>query len=225
MLTRIATTALFAGFLTGLIAAVLHFLMIQPLLLHAELFENGTLVHFGIASSAGTSIPELPAFDSKRNGLSTLFFALTYTGHSFLLTAAIATAAELGHEFSIKAGLIWGLAGFFALHLAPAVGLPPELPGSAAADLASRQVWWFGTVAATALGLWFIAFGKSPFAWGGAVAVIALPHIIGAPHTHLLTGPVPPELAAQFAARTLGVGLVCWALLGLFVTHFWKSEG
>ena len=36
-----------------------------------------------------------------------------------------------------------------AVHFAPAISLPPEVPGVAAADVFARQVWWFATVAAT----------------------------------------------------------------------------
>ncbi|MEI2612914.1 MAG: CbtA family protein [Candidatus Promineifilaceae bacterium] len=40
-----------------------------------------------------------------------------------------------------------------AFQLAPAFGLPPELPGMAAADLGARQVWWCGTALATGVGI------------------------------------------------------------------------
>lgn len=39
-------------------------------------------------------------------------------------------------------GLLWGLAGCATFVLAPTLGLPPELPGTAAADLTLRQTWW-----------------------------------------------------------------------------------
>jgi predicted cobalt transporter CbtA len=51
----------------------------------------------------------------------------------------MALAARSGHDLDARRGLLWGLGGFAALHLAPAVGLPPELPGMASADLAARQ--------------------------------------------------------------------------------------
>ena len=39
MFAKIAVSALIAGFGAGLIAALLQFAFVQPLLLHAELFE------------------------------------------------------------------------------------------------------------------------------------------------------------------------------------------
>ncbi len=224
MLTRIITTALFAGFITGIIAAVLQFALIQQLLLHAELFENGTLTHFGDAGAGTSGNLAWPGFDPQRDLLSILFSAIIYIGYSFLLVAGISLAAEQGHNITPRSGLIWGFAGFIALHLAPAMGLPPELPGAGAADVAARQVWWFGTVAATALGLWLIAFGNSPITWAIAVLALAIPHIIGAPQPNLFTGPVPPELASHFATRAIGVGLICWSILGLLAGYFWNKE-
>ena len=224
MLTRIITTALFAGFITGIIAAVLQFGLIQPLLLHAELFENGTLTHFGDAGAGSKGHIAWPGFDRQRDLLSILFFAVTYTGYSFLLVAGISLATEQGHIITPRTGLIWGTAGFVTFHFAPAIGLPPEVPGAGAIDLTARQVWWFATAATTALGLWLLAFGKSPISWAIAVFAISMPHIIGAPQPNLLTGTAPPELAAHYSARALGVGLICWAILGLLAGFFWSKE-
>ena len=39
-----------------------------------------------------------------------------------------------------------------------------------------------------------------------------------------LSGPVPPEIAALFASRALGIGLAAWALLGLLAGYFWQRE-
>ncbi|GGA06032.1 CbtA family protein [Neptunicoccus cionae] len=224
MLTRIITTAIFAGFITAFAAALLQFLLVQPLLLQSELYESGALVHFGASGTGTTAHPDLPGFDPLRDGMSVLFTAIIYTGYAFLLVAGVALATEQGHEVTPRTGILWGIAGFVAVQLAPAMGLPPELPGAAAADVAARQVWWFGTVGVTALGLWLIAFGKSPVVWAIALLCLAVPHIIGAPHPDTFTGPVPPEIAAHFAARALAVGLASWAILGMLSGYFWNKE-
>jgi predicted cobalt transporter CbtA len=57
-----------------------------------------------------------------------------------------------------------------------------------------------------------------------AVALLLAPHLIGAPHPETFAGPVPPELAALFATRALGVGLAAWALLGTLAGYFWARE-
>ena len=78
MFTKIITTALFAGFIAGIVSAILQLIFIQPILLHAELYETGSLTHFG-ENNSKEAHQKLP-FDFQRNGLSILFSALIYTG-------------------------------------------------------------------------------------------------------------------------------------------------
>lgn len=112
-------------------------------------------------------------------------------------------------------GLLWGAAGFAAFAAAPALGLPPELPGSAAAELMPRQAWWLGTAVATLLGLAALGYGNGA-AWriGGLVLLVA-PHLVGAPAPEAgAEATVPAELAARFAAASLVVAALFWAVLG-----------
>jgi len=222
MLYRLVTSALFAGFAAGLIAALLQFVFVQPVLLHAELYEAGAKLHFGAdgSSSHGPAF----SFDALRDGLSILFSALVYTGYGLMLVAAMALADERGVIISARSGIFWGLAGFITVHFAPAISLPAEVPGSAAADVATRQVWWFSTIAVTGLSLALIAFGQNWKAWGGAIVLLLMPHIIGAPHPDLFQGTTPPELASLFASRALGIGLAAWVLLGCFAGYFWQNS-
>src|SRR6202030_4532419 len=61
---------------------------------------------------------------------------LTSVGFALLLVGAYAVS---GRAVDAREGLLWGIAGFAAFALAPAFGLPPELPGSVAADLVARR--------------------------------------------------------------------------------------
>jgi predicted cobalt transporter CbtA len=103
------------------------------------------------------------------------------------------------------------------------------LPGSVAANLLLRQSWWIATAAATALGLGLMIFVRAAWAIPIGVALLAAPHIVGAPHPAEGAGLVPPELAAEFAARSLGVNAVFWALLGwgtgALYTRFGRAAG
>lgn len=222
MFQKILTSALLAGFCAGLSAAALQLFFVQPVLLHAELYEGGDLIHFG--ADAVSAHPELPGFDPVRDGLSILFTTLIYVGYALLLVAAMGLAEARGVAITARTGVLWGLAGFVAFHFAPAISLPPEVPGVAAADVAIRQIWWWGTVAATACALALIAFGKGWLMWSMAAILLLVPHVIGAPHPDAFSGPVPPEIAALFAARALGIGFFAWALLGLFAGYFWQRE-
>lgn len=223
MFSRILVSGLFAGFAAGLVGALLQLVFVQPLLLHAELYESGQLTHLGAAKAGAAAAGG--GIDLVRDGLSVLFTTLLYTGYGLVLVAAMALAEDRGFRIAVRQGLLWGLAGYASVQFAPAVGIPPELPGSATADIDMRQLWWLGTVGATAAGIALIAFGKGWTARGIAAVLILAPHVIGAPHPETFAGPAPPELAAMFAGRALGVGLVAWLLLGLFAAWFWIREG
>lgn len=224
MFARLAASALLAGASAGLIAGLLQLAFVQPVLLHAELYETGALVPFGGGGGGGAAVrPELPGVQPVRDGLSLLFAVLVHTGYAFVLVAAMAAAERRGVAVTARRGLLWGIAGFVAVQLAPAFSLPPEVPGLAAADLALRQLWWAATVASAAAAVGLIAFGRG-LAWAGAAILLLAPHLVGAPQPDAFAGTVPPELAALFAARSLGVGAAAWALLGVLAAVVWRRE-
>lgn len=225
MFSRILTSALFAGASAGLIAALLQLAFVQPVLLHAELYESGELVHFG--AEAVSAHPELPGMfsDLTRDALSVIFTMLTYTGYALVLVALMSVAEGRGQRIDSRTGVLWGLAGFVAVHFAPGFSLAPEVPGVAAADVYARQVWWFATVAAAAVAMWLIAFGGNIISYVIAAVLLLAPHLIGAPEPDVFTGPVPTEIGALFAARAFGIGLAAWVLVGAFAGYFWQSEG
>jgi cobalt transporter subunit CbtA len=240
MTRHLFASALFAGLLTGLVAALMQAFLTVPVIHQAERYESGELVHFaGVAGSSAAGHDQAghdhtdaaPAGDDHggatfepegwlRVALTVSMDLVTYTGFALLLAAALAFAALRGLAIDLRVGLIFGLAGFAAVQLAPALGLAPELPGTPAADLALRQAWWVGTVTATAAGLALLAFLAGPARLAGLV-LIALPHLVGAPVPAGFGGVIPPELAGLFAARVLGTGAVAWAVLGLATAWFW----
>ncbi|MDE0532854.1 MAG: CbtA family protein [Albidovulum sp.] len=223
MFTKILTSALFAGAAAGFIASLLQLGFVQPVLLHAELYESGELVHFGAAAAANAQ-QGLHGFDPLRDGLSIAFTIAIYCGYALILVAAMALATQRGEVVTARNGIIWGVAGFVAVHFAPGFSLAPEVPGVAAADVPARQAWWFATVAGAAVALWLIAFGRNWVAWAIAAILLLAPHIIGAPEPDQFTGLVPTEIGAQFASRAFGVGFAAWVLVGLFAGYFWNRE-
>lgn len=223
MFTRLLTSALFAGAAAGLIAALLQLWFVQPVLLHAELYESGQLVHFGTESTV-PALQDLGGIDAVRDGLSVIFTMLVYTGYALIMLPLMALAQDRGARIDVRTGLIWGLAGFIVVHFAPGFTLAPEVPGVAAADVYDRQIWWFATVLAAGIALWLIAFGTGWAAWGAAVILLLAPHLIGAPEPETFTGPVPTEIGALFAARAYGVGMAAWVMLGAFAGFFWARE-
>lgn len=243
MFQRMLTGALFAGAAAGLIAALLHFAFVQQVILLGEQYESGELVHFQNAMPApdghahdhgddhahdeghadGAAHPHGAAgSDLQRNALTVAFTVLIYVSYAVMLFAGFGLAESTGRRIDAQTGLLWGLAGFAAFQLAPAMGLPPELPGTVAADLAERQVWWWMTVGLTAGGISLLAYGRKVWMFVLAGAALALPHAIGAPQIEGYWGVAPPEVGALFAARVLGVGLVVWAVLGWIGGHLWS---
>lgn len=247
MIKRMVTSALFAGAVAGLLAAALQFAFLQKFILLAEAYETGAAVHFAgvpnmqdapaptapeaaIPDAAGGTAMPMATSDTaetstfERNAWTTLFAGLVYVAYGLILAAGFSLAEAFGRSVSAREGLIWGIAGFAAVQLFPAMGLAPQLPGIPAADLAARQVWWWGTVASAVVALGLIAYGKGIIAPVVAVILLAAPHIIGAPALDGFGGVTPPEISATFSARVLGAGFVAWAALGWLAGWFWNRK-
>lgn len=222
MTRQILSSAVFAGLLAGLAAALMQFVFVIPVLLEGELFETGQRVHFA-ASGSPQSERGGPGLGGEmgRHAMTVFFNLVTYTGYALILVALMALTERRGGRITARSGLVWGLAGFVAVQLAPAIGLPPELPGTPAAEVGPRQVWWAATILLTAAGIALIAFSRGALPWAGA-ALIALPHLIGAPHLDTYWGVAPPELAAHFTTLSLGAAAAGWALLGFLCAWFWE---
>jgi cobalt transporter subunit CbtA len=159
---------------------------------------------------------------SPEDGMERSFYTLAanmLTAIAFgLLLAAGFTL--YGGSISLTQGLLWGGAGFLSFSFLPALGLPAELPASAAGELMARQAWWLGTAVASCAGLAMIAFGKSNVWKAGAILLLVLPHAIGAPHPETgAVGPSPPELAAHFVTISLFASAVMWGVLGAVAAY------
>ncbi len=76
-------------------------------------------------------------------------------------------------------------------------------------------------MAATAVGLWLLVFGRGAVAKALGIFALIAPHAVGAPEA-VYGGTAPPELAAHFAAASLGAGAVFWAFLGWSAGSVWR---
>jgi cobalt transporter subunit CbtA len=233
------TVALLAGIGAGVVNWAVHMFGTTPLILEAEVFENAGVAEEPAAAAtvtaeadatahpheAGTAEHEhdaeawAPADGWERNLYSLGSDVVTGVGFAFLLTAAI---VFFGKGADWRRGLLWGLAGFATFSLAPAFGLPPELPGTEAAPLLDRQLWWIGTVVATAAGLFAAARLRTVYGYAIAVVLIAAPHMIGAPHPENPRGLAPEELEHKFILVAIATSLVFWLVLGVLTGAFFK---
>lgn len=232
MLKNMVTSAVFAGFGAGLIAALLQIMLIVPVILEAELYESGARVHFGSVSESHSpsshtqsdNEAEVAPSNLSRNGQTVLWTLGTYLGLALVVVAGFAIARRYGIEVNARSGILWGAAGFVAFHLAPATGLPPELPGNLSADLFVRQLWWTMTVILSAIALAAIGYGKNWLIWGTGILLLLVPHFIGAPDMSEFGGVSPPELAGKFVSLSMAVGAIGWVCLGFFAGFFWSNN-
>ncbi|MEK7246611.1 MAG: CbtA family protein [Pseudomonadota bacterium] len=221
MITRIARTALAAGAVAGFLAWGAHQLRAVPLILQAETYEQAASSAAAAATApianAQAAHPDAHADNPlRRHALGFLTSALVGIGYAFILVGAIVLS---GRTVDWRAGALWGLGGFVAFAAAPALGLPPELPGMSAAAVGPRQAWWLATALASAAGLAAVVFAQRiPWRAAGAVLIV-LPHLVGAPRIAPESGLLPAELAAEFAVVALLTSAMFWLALGATAGH------
>ena len=224
-----------AGLIAGALQTVVQQAKVVPLILEAEKYEGEapaahqhtsglelSIVTKAQAQAATETTAAAPVAAEEADGgmlfgvdrtVGTLMGNLvTGAGFALLLMAAVVFT---GRSLTLADGALWAAAAWLTFHLMPSVGLPPELPGFPAAELFDRQVWWMGTVVATAVALYLIILRKEPVAKAAGVVLMLVPHVVGAPQPTDITSNVPALLAAEFAVATLSAGLLFWIVLGL----------
>jgi cobalt transporter subunit CbtA len=218
MFRNLILSAAAAGLAAGLLTAALQQITTTPIIIEAERYEDGAASpHDHAVAPVDTSIADhhdeawAPADGVERTVYTSLATMVTGIGFALALLGAM---AFIGMRIDARSGLAFGAAGFAAVALAPALGLPPEIPGSAAAELADRQAWWFFAATATAAGLAALLLGRNLAVRLAGVAAIAVPHVVGAPVPEAFASTAPAELAGHFAAASLAVNAVFWAALG-----------
>ena len=214
MFRRIVFSAVVAGLLAGALLTAVQQLQVMPIILEAETYEV-TVPEATTHAHADGSSHEHEGW-SPEDGLERTFWtgvANVGMGIGFALLLAAAFSLR-GNNVSWRQGLVWGLGGYAAFFVLPAVGLPPELPGTEASALHDRQAWWLLTVTLSATGIVLLALARG-WAWKVAGAVlIAVPHLIGAPHPESHTALAPPDLLRTFIVATALANAVFWAVLG-----------
>ena len=197
MIHRILLCALAAGFAAGLAVTIAQMATVLPLIEQAVAIEQMT--------------PPGAAVDGPSLLETFLANAVTGVGFGFLLLGAIAMA---GRPVDFRRGLIWGVGGFFAFALLPALGLPPKPPGVPGPPLAEAQTWWLLCIVLSAVGLLIGAFSKR---WAGrifALALIVAPHVWGAPPVFGTIDPALQAMMLEFRLASLTTSAIFWSVLG-----------
>jgi cobalt transporter subunit CbtA len=226
MLKLVLAVGLLAGLAAGLATAVLQHFTTVPLIMAAEVFERASspdgdgAAHDHGASDHGAGAATWSPADGLERTLSTgTATVISAVGFALVLIAVMLLASE---EITPTSALAYAAAGFAATGLATGIGLPPELPGSAAGDLLARQAWWFGAAVATAAGLFLLLKRRGALAKAAGALLLVAPHAIGAPAGGVAATGAPAELAAHFASTSIGVHAAFWALVGTAVGVFWR---
>lgn len=219
MFRNILFAAVLSGVLAGIAFTGLQAFKVLPLIWQAEVYETsdgGTAPHAHPAPGRAVESHEEEAAWAPADGIERIAFTalanvLVGVGFALLLCGGFALKGDVDW----RKGLVWGLLGYTAFQLAPAFGLPPELPGMRAADLGLRQLWWAFAAASTAGGLAAIFLSPSVIWRVLGAGLVVLPHAVGAPHPQVDgAGALPAELAAAFVSATLVTNLLFWLLLG-----------
>jgi cobalt transporter subunit CbtA len=227
MIVKTILAALVAGMLAGLAVTPVQHWKTTPLIVAAEVYEDGGTVDHdhaaGLPALVSPAAAHTAAHGANEEAAGTTLVASRLLGTAmanmvlgagFALVLAAASLG-LGRPVTLRNGALWGLAGFAVVSLAPALGLPPELPAMPAGDLAARQLWWALTVGATAIGLGLAVFAARPALRIVGGVLMILPLLSTAPHPADLASPIPPTLAAEFAVASLAVSALMWVAIGL----------
>lgn len=234
MFRNIVFSAFGAGLIICIGISILQSVTTEPLIIHAEEFEGGGEGHHHAAAPAEAARPSggwiaawahdtsAAAAEGGEEGWGPAD-GFERTAYTALANLVIGVAASLillgamvlrGGPIDARTGLLWGVGAFFAFSLLPSLGLPPELPGTPAAEIIPRQTWWLATAALSAGGLALIAFGRETWMWALGPVLILAPHVFGAPVPPSHDVPYPGALAGEFVMAALVVSAALWLTAG-----------
>lgn len=221
---HILAAAAFAGLLAGLLLTGIQQLRVAPLILEAETYETTAAgsahTHDEAGQPAHTHAHEWqPENGWERTAYTAGANVTLAIGFGLLLGAAMSQRGRTNW----RTGLLWGLGGYAVFFVAPALGLPPEVPGTEAAPLRDRQLWWLFAVVATAGGLALLVFARSMKIKILGAALLPLPHLLGAPQPQFAASTAPHELAQAFVVATAFANAALWLALGGLMGLFYKK--
>jgi cobalt transporter subunit CbtA len=240
VLRRIASVVLLAGALAGLLLTAVQQLQVSRIILQAEVYEEAAAgkaheqAHAAASAPVAAGAPAAeahehehehsdewePANGFERTAYTVLANVSMAIGFGLFLAAAIVVS---GKKVTWRSGLLWGVAGYLVFFVAPSLGLPPEVPGTVAAPLHARQLWWIMTAGLTAAGLGLGVYARHWALKLLGLVLLVVPHLVGAPHPAVPGGAAPEELAQAFIHATALANGVFWLALGGLTGYFYKK--
>jgi cobalt transporter subunit CbtA len=231
-------SALFVGLISGGLSTAVQFFQVIPIIISAEAFEgepapattSEKTEHNQASHEHATKEEWGPEDGLERTAYTLLTNILTAIGFALLILTAIVASQKPDDNSKLnwRHGILWGLSGYVIFFVAPALGLPPEIPGTTAAPLETRQIWWIFAVICTAVGIGGVMFVKQPWRWA-LLGLLVIPHLVGAPHITEMFADKPPAVAAeltvltqQFIIATAISTATLWIALG--ITSVWTAK-
>jgi len=211
-----------AGLLSGLLLTAVEQVQIAPLILAAERYERAVETPGAHAQGTNDHASAAPATQTlgKRTLATALANIVLATGFALLFASAMSRRGVSGW----RAGALWGIAGYVVFFVAPSIGLPPLLPGGDAAPLVTRELWWAITVGFSAAGLGLVLLRRHPALRLLGVALIIVPHLLGAPQPDEHLSNLPADLTRQFIVASFAANAVFWVALGGATGHFLRAR-
>lgn len=227
----LVVSALWSGLWAGLLLTAVQSIQVIPTLLQAEAYEEQAALtsmpnHIHADSENGQAHQHEAEVWQPRNGWERTFFTGVANislgvGFALLLGAASSICGGISNW---RSGALWGLAGYAIFFAAPSLGLPPEVPGTAAANLKDRQLWWLMAVFDTAIGLWLLVFSKTKLNKLLGSLLLLSPHFIGAPQPEMHSSAAPAALANTFVVATAIANAIFWLILGSLMGLFSRKN-
>jgi cobalt transporter subunit CbtA len=204
-----------------------------PIILAAEAYEDQKIeapaaaghLHAQSTATVHEEAEEwAPANGLERNGWTFVANVLHAFSMALLMFAVMGVALWRGATLrALPLALVTAAAGWLVFHFWPSIGLHAEIPGMDAARLGSRQGWWVLAAVSAALACASVAGMRSHLRWVVAAVLLALPHVVGAPHITAdpLAGfqgeaqAVLRDLGTQFVWATTWISLSFWLCMGV----------
>ncbi|WP_456490388.1 CbtA family protein [Marinobacter nauticus] len=222
------------GVITGLLLTAVQSVGVTPTLLAAEQFESSEApaevahTHHNHTHGEGESAdhhhdPDVwaPEEGTERWLYTALSNVLAAIGFSAIMLVVMNQLYVRGRlRLTPAHGLFIGACSYLVVFVAPAIGLPPEIPGTASPALMSRQLWWVFAVLSVAIGLGVLFLARR---WKKVLAfpLLVLPYGFVPVHTGpLFENPDATVVASLMALHSDFIWIS--AITNLF---FWLSVG
>ena len=211
---NLVLSAFAIAIIAGAMLSAYQAFFITPIIVGSEVYEVAEPVSHHQTEEEDAWAPEDGIERHSWNFASNFLLCFAY---ALILLSAMSIKTSVN---TIK-GIFWGGAAYLIIFAAPALGLPPEIPGIEAAHLEGRQAWWLLTVILTAISLWLIAFQSNVFKVLGVILLI-VPHVLGAPqpemHGFANTEPAAVEALTRlwydFILQTSIANALLWVIIG-----------